>query len=249
LRQIGEQFKKHGHKESNVWSANTAQWDEGMRPAIEALRVGLRKEVDRLIITPSLGERPRFASTLWGSMLLQFKSFAISATQKMLISGLQQKDLNALNGAAIAIALGGMVHILKGELSGRPVEIDWSNDEEVKQFLGNAFDRSGMAGVLMEANNAAEKVTDGRLGLSALTGKPISRYASRNVTASLLGPAFGMAEDSFDALNAALGTREWKERDTHNTRQLLPYGNLFYLRSIFDNAEKGINEALGVPAR
>jgi hypothetical protein len=249
LRQIGEQFKKHGHKESNVWSANTAQWDEGMRPAIDALRVGLRKEVDRLIITPSLGERPRFASTLWGSMLLQFKSFAISATQKMLISGLQQKDLNALNGAAIAIALGGMVHILKGELSGRPVEIDWGNDEDVKQFLGNAFDRSGMAGVLMEANNALEKITDGRAGLAALTGKPISRYASRNWVASVVGPSFGLADDAYEAVNAALGSQEWKARDTHNARQLMPYNNLFYMRSVFDNAEKGINEALGVPAR
>jgi GNAT superfamily N-acetyltransferase len=249
LRQIGGQFKKHGHKESNVWSANTAQWDEGMRPAIEALRVALRKEVDRLIVTPSLGERPKFASSLTGAMLLQFKSFAISATQKMLISGLQQKDLNALNGAAIAIALGGMVHILKGELSGRPVEIDWGNEEDVKQFLGNAFDRSGIAGVLMEFNNIAEKATDGRLGMAALTGKQISRYASRNLTASLLGPGFGLAEDSFDALNAALGTREWAERDTHNARQLLPWNNLFTIRRAFDEAEKGINQALGVPAR
>jgi hypothetical protein len=249
LRQIGEQFKKHGHKEANVWSANTAEWDAGTRSAIEALRVGLRKEADRIIVTPSLGERPRFASTLWGSMLLQFKSFAISATQKMLVSGLQQKDMNALNGAVIAMALGGLVYILKGEVSGRPVEIDWSKDEDVRQFMAEAFDRSGMAGVLMEANNAAEKVTDGRLGLSALTGKQISRYASRNVTASLLGPSFGLAEDSFDALNAALGTKEWKERDTHNARQLLPLNNIFYLRSAFDNAEKGINQALGVPAR
>ena len=249
LRQIGEQFKKHGAKENNVWTANTAEWDEGSRPAIEALRVGLRKEVDNTIVTPSHGEKPRMASTLTGAMLLQFKSFAISATQKMLISGLQQRDMNALNAAVIAIALGGLVHIIKGKVSGHYEEIDWGNDDDVKQFLGNAFDRSGMAGVLMEFNNIAEKVTDGRVGLSALTGKPISRYASRNVTASLLGPGFGLAEDSFAALNAALGTREWKERDTHNARQLLPYNNLFYLRSAFDNAEKGINQALGVPAR
>jgi hypothetical protein len=182
-------------------------------------------------------------------MLLQFKSFAISATQKMLISGLQQKDMNALNGAAIAIALGGMVHILKGELSGRPVEIDWSNDDDVKQFLGDAFDRSGMAGVLMEFNAIAEKATDGRAGLAALTGKQISRYASRNVTASLLGPGFGLAEDSINAVNAALGSREWTGRDTHNTRQLLPWNNLFTIRRAFDEAEKGINQALGIPER
>ena len=249
LRQIGEQFKKHGNKEAGVWSANTAEWDEGSRTAIDALRVGLRKEVDRIIVTPSHGEKPRFASTLTGAMLLQFKSFAISATQKMLIAGLQQRDLNALNAAVMAIALGGMVHILKGATSGRPVEVDWDDDQQVRQFIGNAFDRSGLAGVLMEFNNVAEKVTDGRVGLSALTGKPISRYASRNVTASLLGPAVGLAEDSIKAANAALGTREWKARDTHNARQLLPYNNLFFMRSIFDNAEAGINEAFGVPEK
>src|SRR5690606_28416445 len=127
LRQIGEQFKKHGHKENGVWFANTAQWDEGSRAAIEALRVGLRKEVDRTIVTPSFGEKPRFASTLTGAMLLQFKSFAISATQKMLISGLQARDLNQVNGAALAIALGGLVHILKGYTSGRDVEVDWDD--------------------------------------------------------------------------------------------------------------------------
>lgn len=249
LRQIGEQFKKHGHKESNIWSANTAQWDDGMRPVIEALRVGLRKEVDRIIVTPSFGERPRFASSLFGTVILQFKSFAISATQKMLVSGLQQRDLRVLNAAIMGMALGGLVHILKGKISGREVEVDWDDEQSVRQFMGNAFDRSGYGGVLMEANNVAEKVTDGRVGLSALTGKPVSRYASRNVTASLLGPGFGLAEDSFSALNSALGTKDWTQRDTHNVRQLLPYNNLFQMRSIFDNAEQGINEAFGVPEK
>jgi hypothetical protein len=185
-----------------------------------------------------------------GALLLQFKSFAFSATQKMMIAGLQQRDSAALNGALLSVVLGGIVYMLKGELAGKPAVVPKSlDDPNWASFMGEAFDRSGLLGVLQEGNNLVEKVSRGQLGLAALTGKPISRYASRNTLQSVMGPTFGLAEDVLDIAGSAFDERPWTRRDTHRIRQVLPYQNLFQIRSAIDKVEAGINDAFGVPER
>lgn len=49
----------------------------------------------------------------------------------------------------------------------------------------------------MYTNNIAEKASRGRVGLSALTGEQLSRYASRNVTGAFLGPTPEAVADIF----------------------------------------------------
>jgi hypothetical protein len=249
-RRMGVEFKANGVKQNGLWMPNTNAWSDTSRNVVDALSVALRKNVDTIIITPTAGELPKFHSKLWGKLLLQFKSFSISATQKMLIAGLQQRDMAALNGALLSIALGGLVYFLKGEMAGKPAIVPKSiDDPNWGIFFGEAFDRSGLAGVLGDANNLTEKVTHGKVGLSALTGKPISRYASRNKMQSVAGPVFGLAEDAMDIAESAFDDRPWTQKDTHRIRQIIPYQNLFYLRSAIDKAEAGINSVLGVPER
>jgi hypothetical protein len=249
-RRMGVEFKANGVKQNGLWMPNTKAWSDASRNVVDALSVALRKNVDTIIITPTAGELPKFHSKLWGKLLLQFKSFSISATQKMLIAGLQQRDMAALNGALLSVALGGLVYFLKGEMAGKPAIIPKSiDDPNWGIFFGEAFDRSGLAGVLGDANNLTEKVTHGKVGLSALTGKPISRYASRNKMQSVAGPVFGLTEDAMDIAESAFDDRPWTQKDTHRIRQIIPYQNLFYLRSAIDKAEAGINSVLGVPER
>jgi hypothetical protein len=249
-RRMGVEFKANGAKQNGLWLPNTNAWSDESRNVVDALSVALRKNVDTIIITPTAGELPKFHSRLWGKLLLQFKSFSISATQKMLIAGLQQRDMAALNGALLSVALGGLVYILKGEMAGKPAIVPKSiDDPNWGVFFGEAFDRSGLAGVLSDANNISEKITRGKIGLSALTGKPISRYASRNTLQSVTGPVFGLTEDAIDIAGSAFDDRPWTQKDTHRIRQVIPYQNLFYLRSAIDKAEAGINSVLGVPER
>lgn len=244
-RKIAEQFAKHGSKQDGVWLPNTVAWDADARPAIEAFRAALSREVDKIIITPGQ-DKPLWMSTEWGKHLGQFKSFAFAATQRLLVAGLQQRDAAVVQGVVTMIALGGLVEVLKLKASGREVDIDLTDPKKAAQFMANAVDRSGLLGWLMEANNMTEKLTRGAVGLSAITGKPISRYASRNITGALLGPTFGTVED-FIRVTGAATSREWNQSDSRVMRRLIPYNSIFWLRTIFDQAEAGINEFFGVP--
>jgi hypothetical protein len=242
-RRIAEQFKKHGEKRGGVWLAQTAEWDEGTTEAAEAFRVALARDVDRTVVTPGQ-ERPLFMSKPMGQTILQFKSFAVSSMQRTLIAGLQQRDMGVLSGAALTVGLGGMVHIIKQKLAGRDVPLN--TDDDLKQFLVNAVDRSGTVGYLMDVNGMMEKVTRGGLGLARLTGKPISRYAQRNVAGALLGPTANALED-FARIAGVATTGDIKQSDVRAIRRTLPYQNIFYLRNtIFDPAQAAIEQHFGV---
>jgi hypothetical protein len=47
--------------------------------------------------------------------------------------------------------------------------------------------------MFMDVNNISGKATGGKLGLSALTGRPVSRYASRNIAGAIAGPTAALA--------------------------------------------------------
>jgi hypothetical protein len=164
-------------------------------------------------------------------MVMQFKSFGFAANQKVLISGLQQRDAMVASSAFLTLGLGGITYALKMATAGR----DISDKPEV--WVAEAIDRSGMLGFVGEVNGISEKVTGGRVGISALVGKePLSRFTSRNAIGALLGPTFGTAEDMrqvlFDVTNG-----EADEKTVHALRKMAPYQNLFYLRWLFDQIE------------
>lgn len=244
-RRIAKQFAKHGEKRDGVYLPNTRDWDEGTREEMEAFRTALARDVDRTIVTPGQGDRPLFMSRPMGQMLLQFKSFAIASMQRTLIAGLQQRDMGVLNGALLAVALGGMVHTMKQRLRDQPVATDFDDPDQFAQFLVNAVDRSGLHGWIMDANNMTEKITRGGIGLSRLTGKPVARYAHRNLTGALIGPTAGTIEDMARITGAAT-TGDVNATDVRALRRLMPYQNLFYLRQIFDTAEENIQSQLGL---
>jgi hypothetical protein len=140
------------------------------------------------------------------------------------------------------LALGALTYKIKTEGGGYEVSSD------PRKWAVEAFDRSGLAGWLMEANNMAEMATRGRVGLSAVTGEISSRYASRTQAEALLGPTFGAALEA-QRLTGAAFAGDWSAGDTHALRKLMIGQNLFYVRGLFDAAENGVNNAFGIPAR
>lgn len=240
-KRIARQFAAHGETADGVKMANTEAWtDAGAR---EAFQAGLVKEVDKIIVTPGQ-DKPLWMSTELGKVIGQFKSFSIASTQRTLIAGLQQRDMATLNGAMLMVGLGMLTYTTKEKLAGRDVA-SFTEDPDV--WLTEGFDRSGLLGWFFEANNMAEKVTRGTIGVSALTGGPqMSRYASRNITGALLGPTVGLTQDFVQTTGSAF-SGDWQSQDTRALRRLLPYQNLFYLRSVLDAAEEGVNDALGAP--
>lgn len=225
---IADQFAKHGDSQGSVLLAKARDWDDSV--ARDAFRAAVVREVDKTIVTPGQ-DKPLWMSTEIGKIIGQFKSFGISSMQKTTLAGLQQRDAAVLNGLMTMLALGALTYQVKTTLSGK----ETSSDPRV--WAVEAFDRAGIAGWLMEVNNITEKVTRGTVGLSAITGKQVSRYANRNTMASLLGPSLGTVQDLATVVGSA-ASGEYGEADARRVRQLLPAQNLFYVRTLFDQIEK-----------
>ena len=236
---IARQIKRYGKKIDGVWVYNTKDWDS---PAlVEMWRAAMRKESDRVIVVPGQ-EKPLFMDNELGKTIFQFKSFMMSATQRILISGLQQQDAHMMQGMLSMMSLGAMSYAFKQWDAGRPIE------DDPKTLVIEGIDRSGALGVLMELNNTMEKVSANNIGLRPLLGvdAPASRYASRSALDSMVGPTFGLAGDAIRVMGAATNQYEWSKSDTRALRRLLPYQNLSFIRQGFDKVEEQINHEIGV---
>lgn len=242
-QRIGKEFAAHGRKESGAFWANTADWTD--LEAARVYRAALAKEVDAVIVTPGQ-EKPLWLSTQLGSVLGQFKSFSMVSTQRVLMAGLQQRDMAALNGALMMTGLGMLSFYLKADESrfakATPATL-----------IKEGIDRSGLTGVLFDVNNIVEKATRGAVGISRLTGTPLmTRYASRNAVDAVLGPTAGALSDVVSVTGAAGGAlmgESLKAADVHAVRRMVPFQNAIGWTRLFDAAEEGLTRALGAPPR
>jgi len=215
--------------------------DSAARRAREVFRAAVAKEVDTIIVTPGVADKPLWMSTTEGRVIGQFKSFAMSATQRVMLLRLQQRDLATLNGLLLSVGAGMMVYAQKTLQSGKPL----SDDPGI--WLREGVDRSGVTGFLFDINNMSEKFTRNTIGINALTGGPTaSRYASRNVAGALFGPTFGLTQ-TIGSITGAAATQDVSQSDVKAMRRMVPYQNLFYLDKLFDAAENAVNREFGVP--
>ncbi|MEE9909772.1 hypothetical protein LWV33_21515 [Brucella intermedia] len=234
---ITKQFAKYGETQDGVFLAKAADWDD--RLAKEAFRAAVVRDVDRIIVTPGQ-DKPLWMSTELGKTVGQFKSFNVSAMQRIALSALQQRDAETLAGVMTSLTLGAMTYVAKQAVAGKEI----SDDPAV--WATNAFDWSGLAGWMMEVNNIAEKASRGRLGLSALTGEQMSRYQSRNVVGAFLGPTPDAVADIFQ-VTGSMFAGDTTKSDLHKMRQLLPFQNLFYIRSLLNQVEDATGDAINLP--
>lgn len=233
---IQQQFQKYGEVQGGVLLAKAGDWDD--RLAREAFRTAVVRDVDRIIVTPGQ-DKPLWMSTELGKTIGQFKSFNVSAMQKITLSAIQQRDADTLAGIVTALSLGAMTYMAKQltaerELSDNPMV--WAT---------NAFDWSGLSGWMMDVNNVAEKASRGRVGLSALTGEPMSRYQSRNVIGAFLGPTPDAVSDIFQ-VSGSIFAGDTTKADLHKIRGLMPFQNLFYVRSLLNKVEDATSDTIGL---
>ena len=231
-----KQVVKHGKKEDGVWITNAKNWD---RPDLERMwGAAVRKESDRVILIPGQ-EKPLFMSTEMGKTVGQFRSFILSATQRVFIAALQNQDHNAVGGLASLVGMGMFTYYLKQSIAGRAV----SDDPAV--WVTEGIDRSGAIGVIGEITNTIEKISGNSLGLRPLLGidAPASKQVSRTVSESLLGPTFGsLLSTTVAATNAITSEDEMTEADVRTLRRLIPLQNLFYIRKGLDEVQKASSD-------
>ena len=147
------------------------------------------------------------------------------------LPALQRHDTAALGGAVTSVALGMLGYAFYSMAAGR----DLSDDP--KRWIAEGLERSGLFSWLGDATQLAGKVTG--YGVT-------SRHQSRNFYGALLGPTTGTADDMVRVLHAT-AQADIRTGDVTALRRLLPYNNLFYLRWLFNAAEDGIDEVVGIP--
>lgn len=236
---IASQMKKHAKSIDGVKIANADAWENQELAGI--WRAAIRNESDRVVIVPGQ-EKPLFMSTEMGKTIFQFKTFMLSATQRIMIGGLQGRDAHFMQGMLGLVSLGMMSYAFKQWDAGRDVT------DDPAALVVEGIDRSGMLGILMEMNNTLEKISSNNLGMRPILGisAPASRYASRSVAESAMGPSFGLITDVVRAANGLSSGQDWTEADTRTLRRLIPGQNLSVMRQAFDQIEEGINEFSGV---
>lgn len=228
-KRIAKQFEKHGD-EGTIKLSNGHLWDDN--DALQTFRAAVLKDVDRTIVTPGKGEAPLWTSSETGKLIFQFKTFASSAHHKITLADLQHADSAALTGFMLSVALGSLTYGLKEYVAGRKI-----TDDTTKMIV-ESLDRSGGFGYFWDVNNMLEKSTRGSIGVNPLIGgNPMSRYASRNVTGALLGPSLGTAEDIIQT-TGAISSGDFRRKDLHTLRKLMPGQNLFYMRVLLNQLEE-----------
>lgn len=223
-----------GDQINGKWYPNTDAWED--RRLADVLGQAIIKDTDRAIVTPGL-ELNLFAKEPIGRVMLQFKSFTLSATQRIAMSNLSYADKQVASGIVSAIALGGLAAGLKQIMRGKDPS-EWTEE----QWVHEAVDASGILGILGEGLNMMDKVG---AGPALLTGKPVSRYASRNIAGTIAGPTGDTLQDAVSVLTSITGLEgdRFDEKDIARIRKIIPLQNVFYLRKIFDLIEEGIVDA------
>ena len=238
-RIILDQVDRHGDMYNGVLIPNTRMWDIDNPEVFQAHKnfcAGVRFETHNVIVS-SGQDRPFILSQPVPSLLGQYKSFAFSATQRILITGAQRRDAAVLQGAATMIGLGMLVYALKTTLAGKEVS------DDPKVWIAEGVLRSGGIGVLGDAHDAMEDLTGGRVGLRSWAGE------KRNYKASGIFTSFPTAStvQLGDKIFNDMWDGQWNTSTTDALKKLTPYNNVFYARKVFDIAGDRLNEIFGVP--
>lgn len=240
---IWAQFTREdgGNVVDGIKISNTSNWIDAQAREFYIAAIG--RDVDRSVITPG-AVKPIWLSSTTGSILGQYKSFALAATTKVLISGLQQADARLLQGIAAQMALGSLVYAAKTAYRGE--EFKKKPAEWIKESMHYAM----FPGVLEDANLVADKFSGGRLNYHRLYGaeKPVSRGTERTAIDVVLGPTAGKIRN-FSKVTGATFRGDWDATDVHALRGMMSGQNVPGLQRLFNDAENGFNHQFGITPR
>ncbi|TAL43849.1 MAG: hypothetical protein EPN91_05690 [Salinibacterium sp.] len=239
---IAKAFETGGEIRDGVHLPNTAEWTDA-----EARRVfegAVARDADIAVVTPGQ-EKPLIMSHPLLSILFQFKSFTAAATERVLISNLQRRDAQVLQGMIFSMGLGMLSYKLNSLTGGSPTS------DKPQDWVKEAISRGNLLGWFEEGNALASKATRGGVDIYRMIGadKPLSRYASRSAMDQLLGPTAGKIGGIIQGVQAVSRPSEWNEADSKAIRRLVAGQNVFYLRRLFDQVEASGNNAFGIPMK
>ena len=173
-----------------------------------------------------------FMSPQMAQILFQFKSFGASATQRILVPGLQHGDRNFIVGAAAAVGMGMMVSMFRNEQNeGR--------SQKLPELIKDGIDRSGILGYFSDLNGLVETFTDNRFGLGPLLGENPRKSSGTYRAGAVLGPSVNQVSN-LSRVVSGLSDGHVNSRDAGYIRKTFPTSRVFWADGIWDSAEDAI---------
>ena len=200
------------------------------KPAINDGVIYLRKNrgMDKYAKSLGLEEVGDYYRAQSGLLSLPFTfwNYAIAATNKILIAGLDEPSSQKLGGIAAIVGLGYMVAQIKTDPN------IWEN-MSTEQRMTRAIDQSGVVGVLSQYTNLLQGTAIGLTGQNPFPFDPRNGYEP-----SLTDAAFNIAGAGPSvARNAVQGI---VEGDINKFSWALPMRNHIGLKGLFDSAVDGM---------
>lgn len=242
FKYIAEQTSSPDNLSSN--GTRVADWtnwqirDKFEADALRDFQAATAKDIDQTILEPGAGDLPLAARNIYGSLLLQFKSFMFTFTNKVIYSGIQRrKDAETYTGIALMLALGSLSYVSTKYARGEEPELD------LKTLAIESIDRSGVLGPLMEVFDIAQ--TMNALPKSVF-GEGVTRYKSRGIMGALTGPTGGTISDVTAVLGkmlqASYGDDDLSTSDIKKMMRLFPLQNISYINWLNDTMVTKIGE-------
>ena len=254
LDELAMMMNKYAEDADGLWLSNATKWDDIVefetatsasgasytRKVVKAngldlaqrWQAAVRKNANEMIVTPGVGDMPLFMSGPNARILMQFKSFAVSAHSRVLITALQKHDKAALEGVIFAVFLGFLVGEAKNALNGR------ERADNVGDLIYDAVDRSGLMGMLNEPIQTASSASGGLINPAKLWGSDRvnnSRMQSRNLTGQMTGPTGDLIQDMVtvtSTMGRAAQGEAMTEGEGRTAAKFIPGASLFYIRGL-----------------
>lgn len=236
---IQAQVQKHGFDEDGRTIANLDKWDDA--EAKRRFNSAIIKSTRLATSESGVGDVPLGMNTPLLKTVFQFTRFVVASNQRLALYGLQKADADTLLGLTIMGSLGSLSYVLKEYSAGREPNYD-------PTFLVlTGFDRAGIGGIMMEANNRFESMAG--YGLYKTLGQYNERFAQRTDTSiGVLGPLGGYTGNAIKAVGA-LKDGQVTASEVKAARRLLPMQNLIGISFLFDEAEQGLKRTFNIPEK
>jgi hypothetical protein len=233
---MAERIANQPFEDADGWYLpNMREWPD--EDASRAFLGAVSGMTDNLTPTASLADVPEIAKGFAAGreypllvLPFQFMSYGFSVSNRVLLSGLQGRDADAMMGIAAMIGLGYVSQYIKSD------EGYWASMSNTERAI-RAVDAAGITGIYSDINTTLETLTGNTVGLRPLLGADpfLGNQSAMEAAGGFAGPAGDMVVDV-----AKLFTEDGlNNREVAATaRGLMPFQNLFWADGLWDRLEK-----------
>ena len=179
--EIINQLKKYSRKDDGFNISGIDSWDN--QEAKRMFQTALLGQVNRSIITKSIGDMPLWANTELGRTVLQFKSHAFASLNKLTGRAVQSLDDRRTYEALVSlVGMGMLVQFFKDTARGKEIVTD------IWYWFKNGLDRSGLLTIIGEFSSIPLMIGN-RINKAfgfGLDIQPPSRYEHKRLFGTML---------------------------------------------------------------